>query len=65
MHLWQAILLGAIQGLTEFIPVSSTAHLFLAQKWLGLGNESASLSFDIVLHLGTALALIVVYAREL
>jgi undecaprenyl-diphosphatase len=65
MQLWQAVLLGAIQGLTEFVPVSSTAHLFLAQKWLGLGNESANLSFDIVLHLGTALALIVVYAREL
>ena len=65
MQVWQAILLGAVQGLTEFVPVSSTAHLFLAQAWLGLGNESANLSFDIVLHLGTALALIVVYAREL
>jgi undecaprenyl-diphosphatase len=65
MGLWQAILLGAVQGLTEFVPVSSTAHLFLVQRLLGLGNESASLSFDIVLHLGTALALIVVYARDL
>lgn len=65
MQLWQAIVLGAIQGLTEFVPVSSTAHLFLAQILLGLGNESANLTFDIVLHLGTALALIAVYAREL
>ncbi len=65
MQLWQAILLGVVQGLTEFVPVSSTAHLFLVQKWLGLGNESANLTFDIVLHLGTALALIAVYAREL
>ena len=65
MHLWQAILLGAVQGLTEFVPVSSTAHLFLVQKLLGIGNESSNLSFDIVLHLGTALALIVVYARDL
>jgi undecaprenyl-diphosphatase len=65
MTLGQAILLGAVQGLTEFVPVSSTAHLFLVQRLLGLGNESASLSFDIVLHLGTALALIVVYARDL
>jgi undecaprenyl-diphosphatase len=63
--LWQAILLGAVQGLTEFVPVSSTAHLFLVQKWLGIGNESANMSFDIVLHLGTALALIAVYARDL
>src|SRR5882724_5344847 len=65
MQLWQAVLLGAVQGLTEFVPVSSTAHLFLAQTWLGLGNEAANLSFDIVLHLGTALALLVVYARDL
>jgi undecaprenyl-diphosphatase len=65
MSTWQAILLGAIQGLTEFVPVSSTAHLYLAQRALGLENSAANLSFDIVLHLGTALALIAVYARDL
>jgi undecaprenyl-diphosphatase len=65
MSTWQAVLLGAVQGLTEFVPVSSTAHLFLVQRWLGLANEGANLSFDIVLHLGTALALIAVYARDL
>jgi len=65
MSPWQAILLGAVQGLTEFVPVSSTAHLYLVQSALGLGNDAANLSFDIVLHLGTALALVVVYARDL
>jgi undecaprenyl-diphosphatase len=65
MSTWQAILLGTIQGLTEFVPVSSTAHLYLAQRALGLGNAAANLSFDIVLHLGTALALMAVYARDL
>ena len=65
MQLWQAIVLGVVQGATEFIPVSSTAHLFLVQTRLGLGNAEADLSFDIVLHLGTALALIVVFRREL
>jgi len=65
MSTWQAVLLGAVQGLTEFVPVSSTAHLFLVQRWLGLANEGANLSFDIVLHLGTALALIAIYARDL
>jgi undecaprenyl-diphosphatase len=65
MNLWQAIFLGAVQGLTEFVPISSTAHLFLFQTWLKLGNGAASLSFDIVLHLGTALALIVIYAGDL
>src|SRR5258706_3697274 len=65
MNLWQAIFLGAVQGLTEFVPISSTAHLFLLQTWLKLGNGAANLSFDIVLHLGTALALIVIYAKDL
>lgn len=65
MHLWQAVVLGALQGLTEFVPVSSTAHLYLAQRWLGIGNGEANLSFDIVLHLGTALALVLVYWRDL
>jgi len=65
MSAWQAVLLGTIQGLTEFVPVSSTAHLYLAQWALGLGNGAANLSFDIVLHLGTALALVAVYARDL
>lgn len=65
MTIVQAIILGLIQGLTEFIPVSSTAHLFLAQWLLGIPNDANALSFDIVLHLGTALALIVVFWRDL
>jgi undecaprenyl-diphosphatase len=65
MTIIQAIILGALQGLTEFIPVSSTAHLFLAQDLLGINNDANALSFDIVLHLGTALALIVVFWRDL
>jgi undecaprenyl-diphosphatase len=58
LSLFHAILLGIVQGLTEFLPVSSTAHLYLAQALLGIGNDEIALSFDIVLHLGTAAALI-------
>src|SRR5262249_52236390 len=65
MSLLQALILGAVQGLTEFVPVSSTAHLFLVQALLGIPNDAVSLSFDIVLHLGTALALILATRREL
>jgi undecaprenyl-diphosphatase len=61
----QAVLLGVVQGLTEFAPVSSTAHLFLAQAILGVRNDAFSLSFDMVLHLGTVLALIVATRRQL
>jgi undecaprenyl-diphosphatase len=65
MTLAQAILLGAVQGATEFIPISSTAHLYLAQALLGLRNDSVTLAFDLVLHLGTVLALILATGREL
>lgn len=58
MSLLHAILLGIVQGLTEFLPVSSTAHLYLTQALLGIANDEIALSFDIVLHLGTAAALI-------
>jgi len=60
-----ALILGVIQGLTEFVPVSSTAHLYLAQALLGIRNDQFALSFDIALHLGTALALVVATRREL
>lgn len=54
MTLWQAIVLGLVQGLTEFLPVSSSAHLSLA-PWL-LGWESPGLAFDVSLHLGSLAA---------
>ncbi len=64
MSLLQAVILGALQGLTEFVPVSSTAHLYLAQAWMGIRNDELALSFDIVLHLGTVLALVVALRVE-
>ena len=65
MSLLQAVILGALQGLTEFVPVSSTAHLYLAQAAMGIRNDALALSFDIVLHLGTVAALIASTRREL
>jgi len=65
MPLFYAVLLGAVQGATEFLPVSSTAHLYLVQALLGMRNDEVTLSFDVVLHLGTVLALIVATWREL
>jgi undecaprenyl-diphosphatase len=65
MSVGQALLLGVIQGLTEFLPVSSTAHLYIAQALLGIGNDAMTLAFDIVLHLGTALALVLALGRDL
>ena len=65
MSLLQAVILGALQGLTEFVPVSSTAHLYLAQALMGIRNDELALSFDIVLHLGTVAALVVAMRPEL
>ncbi len=65
MSLAQALLLGVIQGLTEFVPVSSTAHLYIAQALLEIRNDEIALSFDVVLHLGTAAALVLALGREI
>ncbi len=56
LELLQAILLGVVQGLTEFLPVSSSGHLPLGQYFLGLGQRRFGLSFDVALHLGTLVA---------
>lgn len=57
----QAALLGAVQGATEFLPVSSSAHLALAPRLLGF--DDPGLAFDLALHLGTLLSLAAVYGR--
>ena len=62
ISVFQAIVLGIVQGLTEFLPVSSSAHLILV-PWL-FDGEDPGLAFDVVLHLGTLLALLVFYWRE-
>ena len=59
---FQAFILGMVQGLTEFLPVSSSAHLVLV-PWL-LGWNDPGLAFDVALHLGTLLALLIYYWRE-
>jgi undecaprenyl-diphosphatase len=65
MLILKAILLGVIQGCTEFIPISSSAHLVIV-PWLFQWEDSAleSLTFDVALHLGTLVALLVFFAKE-
>ena len=60
-----AALLGALQGVAEFLPISSSGHLSLAQAWLGVDPEAGGHSFNIVLHAGTLLAVLVIYRRDL
>jgi undecaprenyl-diphosphatase len=61
--LWAA-LLGALQGATEFLPVSSSGHLSLAQAWLGIDAESAGHRFNITVHAGTLLAVVWVFRKD-
>lgn len=63
MSILQAIFLGLIQGLTEFIPVSSSGHLVLAHYFFGI--SATGLSFDVALHFGTLLALISYFYKDL
>lgn len=60
---FEAFILGLIQGLTEFLPISSTGHLYLGRHLFGL--DEAGLYLDTMLHVGTLLAVIVVYKQEL
>ncbi len=61
MPLYQVVVLAIVQGITEFLPISSTAHLVLV-PWL-FGWHDPGLTFDVALHLGTLLAVLVYFAR--
>jgi undecaprenyl-diphosphatase len=69
METWQAIVLGVVQGLTEFLPISSSGHLLIVPwlfDWGRFGGDvELERAFDVALHLGTTLALIAVFRKEL
>ena len=68
MSWWQALVLGVVQGLTEFFPVSSSGHLELVPwlfNWDDFANESVGTAFDAALHLGTLVAILVAVRQEL
>lgn len=67
MDILQAIWLGVLQGLTEFLPISSSAHLILMRFWFGweIGDPQAELVFDVALHMGTLTAIVVYFWRDL
>ncbi len=62
MNWWEAALLGLVQGLTEFLPVSSSGHLVLGQHVLGI--EEAGITFEVFVHFGTVLSILTVYGRD-
>lgn len=60
----QAALLGVVQGLTEFLPVSSSAHLILARAFFGFDGDKFGLSFDVACHVGTLIAVIMYFWQD-
>ena len=65
MDWWQALLLGLVEGLTEYLPVSSTGHLLLAQRALGLESGEAANAFAICIQSGAVVAVCAIYFRRL
>lgn len=64
MDIINAIILGLVQGLTEFLPVSSSGHLVLMQHFLGMGSDSDT-TFEVMVHAATVLSTITVFGREI
>ena len=65
MSYWQAIIMGLVQGVTEFLPISSSGHLAILQNFLGLGSMEDHLLFDVLLHLGTLGAVFIAYWKDI
>ena len=63
MSLLEAMILGLIQGLTEFLPVSSSGHLVLSQKLLGVSDQGVT--FEVMVHFGTLLSVVIYFWRSL
>jgi undecaprenyl-diphosphatase len=61
----QAALLGVVQGLTEFLPVSSSAHLILARAFFGFDGDKFGLTFDVACHVGTLIAVVIYFRRDI
>lgn len=65
LNLLHALVLGIVEGITEFLPISSTAHLALASKLMGLVQSDFMKSFEIAIQFGAILAVVYLYGREI
>ena len=64
MTLLEAVICGLIQGLTEFLPISSSGHLAIAHSYFPMGTENGNLTFDLLLHLGTLIVVFAFYYKD-
>ena len=65
MTILQTIILGVVEGITEFLPISSTGHLILTSKLLGIADTNFTKSFEIAIQCGAILAVVVLYLKKL
>jgi len=65
LNFWDAVILGIIEGLTEFLPISSTGHLIVASHYLGLPNDEFLKMFEVAIQLGAVFAILFIYKGTL
>ncbi len=65
MPIWKAVILGVIQGAAEFLPISSSGHLVIIKEALGVDLENGGVFFDVMLHLGTLLAIFIAFWKDI
>lgn len=64
MDLLQSIILGIIEGLTEFLPISSTGHMIIASSLMGINNDSFTKAFEVIIQSGAICAVLILYSRR-
>lgn len=64
MDIFQAVLLGIVEGFTEFLPISSTGHLIIVSDWLGLAQTSSTKAFEVIVQLSAIFAVVVNYKEK-
>jgi undecaprenyl-diphosphatase len=66
MTIWNAIILGLVQGIAEFLPISSSGHLAILQNLFGMTTtENGHMFFDVLLHFGTLISICIVYWEDI
>ena len=65
MTTWQALVLGIIEGITEFLPVSSTGHMIIGSSLMGIASDDFTKTFTVAIQLGAILSVIVLYSEEI
>jgi len=64
MDIFQSIILGVIEGATEFLPISSTGHLIVASQWMGIAQNEENKAFDVIIQLAAILAVVANYREK-